>query len=82
MEDLGRTMTTEKLKKQLDVVRNEIRQVVENSPYGRCEEWMPRYMYPVGHPYHWNVYGLHEDLEAALNPHGIQVGFDGMSFIV
>jgi predicted Zn-dependent peptidase len=65
MEDLGRTMTTEKLDKQRDVVRNEIRQQVENSPYGRADEYMPRYMYPVGHPYHWNVYGLHEDLEAA-----------------
>jgi predicted Zn-dependent peptidase len=65
MEDLGRTMTTEKLNKQRDVVRNEIRQQVENSPYGRADEYMARYMFPVGHPYHWNVYGLHEDLEAA-----------------
>ncbi|HMN41130.1 MAG TPA: pitrilysin family protein [Phycisphaerales bacterium] len=65
MEDLGRAMTTEKLNKQRDVVRNEIRQNVENTPYGRADEWVTRYMYPVGHPYHENVYGLHEDLEAA-----------------
>lgn len=65
MEDLGRTMTTEKLNKQRDVVRNEIRQQVENSPYGASEEYVTRYMYPVGHPYYENVYGLHADLEAA-----------------
>ncbi len=65
MEDLGRTMTTEKLNKQRDVVRNEIRQQVENTPYGRADEWVTRYMYPKGHPYYENVYGLHEDLEAA-----------------
>jgi len=65
LEDLGRTMTTEKLKKQQDVVRNEIRQQVENTPYGKANEYLNQYMYPLGHPYHWNVYGLHEDLEAA-----------------
>jgi predicted Zn-dependent peptidase len=65
MEDLGRAMTSEKLRKQQDVVRNEIRQNVENSPYGRADEYVTRFMYPVGHPYYENVYGLHEDLEAA-----------------
>jgi predicted Zn-dependent peptidase len=65
IEDLGRAMTKEKLDRQRDVVRNEIRQNVENTPYGRLEEDVNRYMYPEGHPYHWNVYGLHEDLEAA-----------------
>lgn len=65
LEDLGPTMTTEKLKKQQDVVRNEIRQNVENTPYGRANEYSLRFMYPEGHPYHWNVYGTHEDLEAA-----------------
>ncbi|MBL9032989.1 MAG: insulinase family protein [Phycisphaerae bacterium] len=65
LEDLGRTMTEEKLNKQRDVVRNEIRQNVENRPYGRAEERMYRLMYPAGHPYHEAVYGTHEDLEAA-----------------
>ncbi len=65
MEDLGRTMTTEKLNKQRDVVRNEIRQQVENAPYGKSEEYVTHYMYPVGHPYYENVYGTHTDLEAA-----------------
>lgn len=65
LEDLGRAMTSEKLDRQRDVVRNEIRQNVENTPYGRLEEDINRSMYPEGHPYHWNVYGLHQDLEAA-----------------
>lgn len=65
MEDLGRAMTTEKLRKQQDVVRNEIRQNVENTPYGAAEELIYRLMYPKGHPYHEAVYGTHADLEAA-----------------
>lgn len=65
LEDLGRTMDVDKLNKQRDVVRNEIRQQVENRPYGRAEEYVYRLMYPEGHPYHNAVYGTHQDLEAA-----------------
>ncbi|MBX9736859.1 MAG: insulinase family protein [Phycisphaerales bacterium] len=65
LEDLGPQMTAEKLKKQQDVVRNEIRQNVENTPYARAFETANQFLYPESHPYHWNVYGLHEDLEAA-----------------
>lgn len=65
LEDLGRTMDQAKLDKQRDIVRNEIRQNVENTPYGRANEYLTRYLYPSGHPYHFNVYGTHEDLEAA-----------------
>ncbi len=65
LEDLGRAMDAEKLKKQQDVVRNELRQQVENAPYQKAYERMYRVMYPVGHPYHEAVYGTHEDLEAA-----------------
>ena len=65
LEDLGRTMNKEKLDLQRDVVRNEIRQNVENTPYGRAEEIVYSLMYPPGHPYANAVYGTHEDLEAA-----------------
>lgn len=65
MEDMGPTMDLDKLNKQRDVVRNEIRQNVENAPYGRAYEWSYKYLYPEGHPYHNGVYGTHEDLEAA-----------------
>src|SRR5262245_26866177 len=65
LEDVGRTMTQQKLDRQRDIVRNEIRQSVENTPYGRAEERVYRLLFPVGHPYHEAVYGTHEDLEAA-----------------
>lgn len=65
LEDLGRTMDQKKLDTQRDVVRNELRQQVENVPYGKSEELVYRLMYPKGHPYHEAVYGTHEDLEAA-----------------
>jgi zinc protease len=65
LEDLARTMDQAKLDRQRDVVRNEIRQNVENTPYGRAEEYIYRLMYPQGHPYHNAVYGTHEDLESA-----------------
>ncbi|MEX2220051.1 MAG: pitrilysin family protein [Phycisphaerales bacterium] len=71
LEDLGRAMNQEKLNKQRDVVRNEIRQNVENRPYGRAEEEVFRIMYPPGHPHHNAVYGTHEDLEAAT-VHNVQ----------
>jgi predicted Zn-dependent peptidase len=65
LEALGANMTQEKLDRQRDIVRNEIRQQVENTPYGRAYEEMFRYMYPAGHPYHNAVYGTHADLESA-----------------
>ncbi|HYE62347.1 MAG TPA: pitrilysin family protein [Phycisphaerales bacterium] len=65
LEDLGRTMTQEKLDKQRNVVRNERRQVIENAPYQKAELLITSIMFPQGHPYHNEVIGTHEDLEAA-----------------
>ncbi len=65
MEDLGLNTSKRKLDLQRDVVRNEMRQIVENVPYQRAYEASFRIMYPIGHPYHNAVYGTHEDLEAA-----------------
>ena len=65
LDELGRQMTLPKLKLQRDVVRNEIRQQVENRPYGRVYEQSFGLLYPPAHPYHNGVYGTHEDLEAA-----------------
>jgi predicted Zn-dependent peptidase len=65
LEDLGRNMTKEKVDKQRDVVRNELRQSYENAPYGKADLQVQELMYPVGHPYHIPVIGTHEDLEAA-----------------
>jgi len=65
MEGLGAAMTQEKLDLQRDVVRNERRQSVEDTPYGIAWELLPAAMYPVGHPYDHSVIGSHEDLVAA-----------------
>ncbi|MBK8269543.1 MAG: insulinase family protein [Planctomycetes bacterium] len=65
LEDLGREMTQEKLDKQREVVRNERRQTSEMQPYGRAELKVCELMYPIGHPYHIEVIGTHEDLQAA-----------------
>jgi zinc protease len=65
LEDMGLTMNQDKLNKQRDVVRNELRQTVENAPYGRAYEATYQMLYPVGHPYHNGVIGTHEDLESA-----------------
>ena len=49
------------LANQIDVVRNERRQSVENQPYGVAEEALYQALYPSGHPYHAVVIGSHAD---------------------
>ena len=65
LEDLGEAMTQEKLDKQRAVVRNERRQTSEMRPYGKADLKVNELMYPPGHPYHIEVIGTHEDLQAA-----------------
>ncbi len=65
LDALGANMTQEKVDLQRDVVRNERRQTVENTPYGIAELILPDALYPPGHPYHHPVIGSHEDLQAA-----------------
>jgi predicted Zn-dependent peptidase len=65
LEDMGLTMTQEKLDAQRDVVRNERRQVIEEAAYGKAYEATYMLLYPEGHPYHNGVMGTHADLEAA-----------------
>ena len=50
---------------QRDVVRNERRQSVEDTPYGIIWEAMAPALYPSDHPYGHTVIGTHEDLMAA-----------------
>nr|MBA2379554.1 insulinase family protein [Blastocatellia bacterium] len=54
-----------KLDNQIMVVRNERRQGLENQPYGRWYKLMVQNLFPVGHPYHTDVIGEHEDLAAS-----------------
>jgi zinc protease len=59
------TLDREKLANQRDVVRNERRQSVENSPYGLVEEGLFHQLFPPAHPYHADVIGSHQDIENA-----------------
>ena len=53
------------LTNQQDVVRNERRQSIENSPYGIVEEAMFHTLFPKAHPYYADVMGSHADIQAA-----------------
>ncbi len=53
------------LTNQQDVVRNERRQSIENSPYGIVEEGVFHELFPKGHPYFADVMGSHADIQAA-----------------
>ena len=53
------------LTNQQDVVRNERRQSVENSPYGIVGEAIYHHLFPKGHPYYPDVIGSHADIQAA-----------------
>jgi len=55
----------ERLANQRDVVRNERRQSVENTPYGLVEEELYHQLFPKSHPYYAEVIGSHRDIEAA-----------------
>jgi len=59
------TLDREKLANQRDVVRNERRQTTENTPYGLVDEQVYHQLFPNDHPYHADVIGSHEDIEAA-----------------
>ena len=53
------------LSNQQDVVRNERRQSVENTPYGIADEALFHELFPSGHPYYADVIGSHADIQAA-----------------
>jgi predicted Zn-dependent peptidase len=53
------------LKNQIEVVRNERRQSIDNQPYAVDFFAYLAALYPEGHPYRYSVIGRHEDLEAA-----------------
>lgn len=58
-------LSQEALDNQREVVRNERRQHVENTPYGTAQRHIREALYPEGHPYRSLVFGSHEDLQAA-----------------
>jgi zinc protease len=58
-------MTQEKLDIQRDVVKNERRQRMENTPYAKMFDYIAPAVYPQNHPYSWPVIGYMEDLSRA-----------------
>jgi len=50
---------------QQNVVQNEKRQGVDNSPYGHTSYVISKLLYPEDHPYNWQVIGEMEDLTNA-----------------
>ncbi len=59
------TMSPALVDGQRDVVKNERRQGVENTPYGQAFIELGTMLYPKGHPYSWPTIGYMEDLSAA-----------------
>jgi zinc protease len=59
------TLSKERLDGQIAVVRKERQQSTEDVPYGMADEELYKLLFPAPHPYHGNVIGSHEDLEAA-----------------
>src|SRR6185312_4765550 len=53
------------LENQIDVVRNEKRQRIDNVAYGKSNIEEYEALFPQGHPYRYTTIGLHEDLAAA-----------------
>ncbi|MCX6327262.1 MAG: pitrilysin family protein [Bacteroidia bacterium] len=62
---LENTVTKSALVNQQNIVQNEKRQSVDNSPYGFDEFLILKTLYPKGHPYSWDVIGEMEDLTNA-----------------
>ncbi|MGM0932444.1 MAG: M16 family metallopeptidase [Bacteroidota bacterium] len=59
------TVTEPVLAKEKQVVKNEKRQRVDNSPYGHTFAVIDKNLYPEDHPYNWQVIGSLEDLQSA-----------------
>ncbi len=55
-------VTQKKFEVQRETVKNERGQRVDNVPYGKSREKIYAALYPVGHPYSWDVIGYLEDL--------------------
>jgi len=59
------TVTDQVLAKEKQVVKNEKRQRVDNSPYGHVGYVVDKNLFPADHPYSWQVIGSLEDLQNA-----------------
>jgi zinc protease len=65
LANLGKNIDQKKLDLQRNVVLNEMRQNVIETPYAQAEDALTKYLYPNNHPYFNPVIGTEEDLNAA-----------------
>ena len=65
LANLGKNIDQKKLDLQRNVVLNEMRQNVIETPYAQAEDALTKYLYPSNHPYFNPVIGSEEDLNAA-----------------
>ena len=65
MAFLSSDLDQQKFDTEREVVKNERRQQMENSPYGLADETISYHVYPAGHPYSWSVIGSMKDLNNA-----------------
>ncbi|WP_426177181.1 M16 family metallopeptidase [Massilia sp. TWR1-2-2] len=59
------TVTDPVLAKEKQVVKNEKRQSYDNAPYGHTMYVINKALYPLDHPYNWQVIGSLDDLQNA-----------------
>ncbi|MDH6304826.1 zinc protease [Parabacteroides sp. PF5-5] len=59
------TVSQQGLEREIDVVINEKRQMVDNRPYGFTDDVIHKTLYPKGHPYSWTVIGEIADLQSS-----------------
>lgn len=62
MSNLLNALNEEKLKNQIDVVKNERLERYENQPYGLAWEKLLSNLFPEDHPYHWPTIGWMDDI--------------------
>ena len=62
------SLTEQSLQNQIEVVKNERRQSVENKAYGLMSEKITETLYPKPHPYFGDVIGSMKDIGAATIP--------------
>ncbi|GEM_PF-429662 len=65
LKNLFPFITEDRLLNQIEVVKNEKRQIIENQPYGIVDEAISELLFPENHPYRHPVIGYFEDLENA-----------------
>ena len=58
------TVTPAKLENQKDVVRNELRQRIENTPFARINAPLQAHTFAAGHPYTHDALGSREEIAA------------------